>query len=381
MMTGPVSIPQKLRVQQPVSIQQNPSFPPEAGKSGLFRSVRFWVGLFVSLFWLTVMVSIWLRESGRMGAGLREMGISPEVLMVSFSQYEHSMWIEQNNRRLGGTYLQMKPRSNRPGESGEGYLLQNQTRMNMGMLGLNLTLNIQFEADMNLALEMETLKAHLELSGRELEFQAFVENNKFYYRVKSSQIFPKINGLKFDPGMPDSPAGRPNEQIVPEEETNGETDRCGSFALKKPILLKQSILPIISNVDDLEVGDSWITESADPLSGVFNNTIRIRVEARENIHLGDLDIKAWKISEKLGQIESLVWYDMKGHLLKRKIKGGFASGVDMIQTDYRSLKTEDNGFKYTTDLAMIDREYIRSHQDPELENRPLASLLPGIPGL
>ena len=321
-----------------------------------------------------------MRESGRTGTALKEIGISPEVLMVSFSHYEHSMWIEQNGRRLGGTHLRMIPSSSRPGETEEGFILYNQTRVNLQMIWAEMPINIRFEAKMNPALELDALQAQLEISGRKIDFQAFIEDHVFYYRIKSEGALPDFRGLKTEADDPNRVQAKPDPVTIGEGTVFAQGDRCGSFTLDKPILMKQSILPVLSNIEELQVGDNWITESADPLVGALNYPVQIRVEAWDTVRIEDQDVDALRISEKMGQIESLAWYDIKGQLLRREIKGGLVSGVHMTCTDLRSLILEDEGFRSIYMTPSIDREYIQTHQDPQLENRPLDRMLPGITG-
>ncbi len=326
------------------------------------------------------MWTVWMRESGRTGTALKDIGISPEVLMVSFSHYEHSKWIEQNGHRLGGTHLRMVPSGSRPGEPEEGFILYNQTRVNLRMIWAEMPINIRFEAKMNPALELDALQAELKISGHKIDFQAFIEDHVFYYRVNSEGPLPDFHGLKKQVDSPDRAKGNPAPVTIGEGTVFAQGERCGSFTLDKPILMKQSILPVLSNIEELQVGDNWITESADPLVGALNYPVQIRVESWDTVRIDDQDVDALRISEKMGPIESLAWYDAKGQLLRREIKGGLVSGIEMTCTDLRSLIVEDEGFRSIYMDDSIDREYIQSHQDPQLENRPLDRMLPSIAG-
>ena len=44
--------------------------------AGWLTRPRFWVSLFILCLWVTLMGRIWMRESGRMGQNLRQIGVS-----------------------------------------------------------------------------------------------------------------------------------------------------------------------------------------------------------------------------------------------------------------------------------------------------------------
>ena len=87
---------------------------PHAPLATRLASGRFWIYLAIPSLWIAVMTQLWMRESGRFGRSLLRMGVSPEVLLVSWTDYEHWLWIEQNGRRIGLTTTSIMPLTVRP---------------------------------------------------------------------------------------------------------------------------------------------------------------------------------------------------------------------------------------------------------------------------
>ena len=166
---------------------------PPTRKKKLLRflfSGRCWVYLAVTASWLAVMTQLWLREHGTFGKSLSQIGISPEVLLVSWaSDYEHWLWIEQNDRRIGLTTMNISPVTAGISESttvGEtpGYFMNTRTRVNVRAVGIELPVEVATRVRLNTAFEMLTLQAAIHAAGKVIRVSAFTEKNFLFYSIK-----------------------------------------------------------------------------------------------------------------------------------------------------------------------------------------------------
>jgi len=345
----------------PLPDASSQSLPPRR-RWAILAGRRLWIGLLVSALWLAVMTALWLRESGRMGAGLRRMGVAPEVLLVSWLDYDQWLWIEQNGRRIGLNYMSIRlrePDAN-PGAM-PGYTTRAHTRLNLKLLGFELPIDLFLHAEVNPAFELKTLDAAIQAAGQHGLLQAFVEGARLYYRVKMGSA-PEGPGAA-SPSLP---------QLLPPR------DVCGWAPLAAPVLLDDSVIPILSRAETLKPGAHWTTWAADPFQGLRPTPVQIRVEAKETLAVGTETIETWRLSERQGDLRSNVWYDPRGRVVRRDLP---ESGLSLIQANPSQALAADRTFDRLYKYPDLDRTWIKRHLDPKLSGVGLGQLLPGLPAL
>ena len=281
-------------------------------------SRRFWIYLAVISLWGGVMAQIWHREVGRQGTSLNKMGISPEVMLVSWTDYEQWMWIEQNDRRIGLTTMSINPLSDpnpapRPRRSTPGYQMMSRTRVVFRLLGFELPAEIASQVNMNTAFEMDTLQAGLRVAGQALQIQAFVQDRQLYYQLK-------IEARASSASASANPALSPWQGIL------GQLPQgaiCGRSPLSEPIFLTDAVIPVLTRSETLKPGESWVTQAANPLAGLTQAEVRVTVDGREDLEMEDETIPTWRLVEQIGSaLHSKVWYDLHGRMMKRELGNG-----------------------------------------------------------
>jgi len=342
----------------------------------------------VTVAWVTVMSLLWWREGRRSGVSLRQMGLSPEVLLVEFGSYSHWMLIDQAGKRIGLHLLSIMPRdasetsAKRSGSQSEadsnhrekpltipGYELDTRTRLEVQMLGLKLPVDLAAEVAMNHAFEMETMQARITLGGQLAFFDAFVEGQRLYYRIRTP-----AGGLDADRATtpfasqsPQGPVAGSEGSLLPPGR-----DWCGRSRLKGPVVLSEVILPILTRPKMLKEGLQWTTQVSNPLLGRLNTQIEVRVDGRATIELGSESVDAWKLTERLGTMTSHSWYDDQGRLVRRELPGRMV----WSRTTTSEVGGEYPKFRSFEAYDPIDRDYIKSHLDPDLIDAKIEELLP-----
>lgn len=364
----------------PESQSLSPEQPTRPSRPSFLARPRFWVGLLVTALWLAVMGAMWLRESGRMGLSLRQMGVSPEVLLVSWVDYEQWMWIEQNGRRMGLTYTEIRPivtRRPAPGEAKKelpGYLMRSHTLLNLRVLGLSVPVDVATRVEMNSAFEMETMQAVVHAAGQQIQMQAFCENKQLYYRLKlgpqpagGGKTQPAVNF----PLLPAFPAPGGAASILTPR------DLCGNSPLAEPIFLSDAVIPILTRSETLKAGERWTTKASDPIQGLFHANVQVTVEDKESIEFAGEKIDTWRLTEQLGQMKSTVWYDLRGRIVRRDLDGD----LRLVQAAPAKGREAYPAFDRPAPFLALDRPWIKGHLDPALRGKPLGSLIPAMPSL
>jgi hypothetical protein len=338
---------------------------------------RFWIGLVVTLAWLASMGALLRREAGMGGRGLRELGVSPEVLLVSWNDYEHWLTISQNGRRLGLTQLQIVSRNTSPegysgGRTMPGYHLQSRTRLSFNMLGLQLPIDMQLRVEMNQAFELQTAQAQLLFAAQRMELQGFVQDNRsLYYRLRIGPQQGDWNSSATLATAAPTTATGAAALLVPR-------DVCGRMPLQGPVLLTDVIGPILFRMEKLRPGLEWTTQAANNLlEGKLDTTVQVRVERKELLNVASRPVEAWRLTERMGSLSSTVWYDLTGNLLRRDMP----NGLRLERIAVGQALEQDPGMRRPGSMMPLDRDYIRHHLSPELTDQPLAELLPEMPKL
>lgn len=332
------------------------------GERGRFFSRRLLFSVLVFAAWIVAMRAVWLHETARGGQGLKQLGVSPEVLLVTWSSYDHLLWIIQNNTRIGATQMTILRREDpsAPKDRLPGYELTSRTRMKPRMMGLPLQVDISLLVGMNSSFEMDWLQGSVLVAGQPMHLDAFVEGNQLYYRARIG-----------DSSTTSSAMSRGIASMVQKR------DICGRSPLSGPILMQDTLLPLIIHEGKLRAGQSWTTESSDPIAGLLHQNVRINVVGQKTIKFGDKDVAVWHLTERIGETQTDAYYDMNGHPVRRDAPGG----LTMLMAERDAVKKFDPDFGRAPERAPIDREYIRKHINPDFDNKPLDKLLPQMPAM
>jgi hypothetical protein len=355
---------------------QSPPLTPPSRPRRLLRflcSWRPWIYLGVTGVWLGLMVQLWSREHGKGGKSLSQMGISPEVLQVSWTDYLQWLWIEQGGRRIGVTMtsIAMAPQEAGAVREAPSYNMESRTLVTLRVMGLSLPLDLATQVRMNAAFELETLQASLRTGGQELLIQAFAEHNNLYYRVRldadrsTSESRTGLAGLNINPLL-----GVISQ--LPQREI------CGRTPLGESIFLTDAVLPVLTRSQTLKAGQAWATNAANPLTGMFHAQIRIAVEAREALEVNGERINAWRIAEQVGDVRTVSWYDANGKLVRSDLGSGMRLEQTMRSAAIRVYPNFDRDYAFR---YQINREWIKTHLDPKLDGTPLGQLVPALPGM
>jgi hypothetical protein len=291
------------------------------------------------------------------------LGVDPMLLAVAWRGYDQWMWIEQNGQRRGASHLKIAStvETSLDAESHQElpeYQLSSRTRIKLKMLGMELPFDLKALVQMNSRFELKEMQARLQSPLGVMRLDAFTEARSLFYHVVLQEAQPD-GGQSFP-----SPVSQPGREV------------CGRTPLSGPIMLNDVIVPILTRVETLEVGERWTAEVADPLKGVFDTEMEVVVEARETIEVDGEPIETWRLSERIGSLRSTTWYDDMGRVARRDL----GNGMRMTRTDMVSAVQADPGFRTHVTFETIDREKIRQRVDPELDGTPLTQLLPsGLP--
>lgn len=346
---------------------------PRRARLRALVSWRLVIQLAVTAVWLAVMAQLWVREHGKGGKSLVRMGVSPEVLQVSWTDYLQWMWIQQNGRTIGlnmtSIYMPLAD-PNVHGSNPHGYRMETRTQVAFRVMGFTVPVEMATEVGMNSVFEMETLQAAVRAMGQELLIHAFVENRNLYYRVKldsspTSAFQGGLAGLNFNP-MVGVLAQLPRREL------------CGRAPLPQPIFLTDAVLPVLTRSGTLKVGQRWITDASNPLTGMFHAPVRIAVEAREPVTLGEDRVDAWRLVEQVGEARATAWYDANGRL----VQSDLGNGMRLVQTSRsEAVKVYPDFEQNYYFREKLNREWIKTHLDSKLDGAPLSQLVPALPGM
>ncbi len=319
--------------------------------------VRLLVGVAVVGAWLAAMWAIRQQESGWGGRGLEQAGISPEVLLVSWTGYEHWLWIDQERRRIGATRMTIFRHEDptRPAERLPGYELASRTRVRPRMLGMPIQVELALDVIMNASFELESMRGLVGIAGQTLRLHAFVEGRDLYYRIMSEGGAAGEGVLGAGLGLP--------------------ADVCGRAPLEGPIVLQDVVTPLLMHEERLREGKSWTVRASNPLGGVLDQAVQVSVVGREKIELDGEEHEVWKLSERMGGVQSVVYVDMEGRLMRRELPHGMV----MSRAQQMAVREHDGGFNTEPALGEMDRERMRAGVSAELDGQPLRNLLGGVP--
>ena len=323
-------------------------------------SARAALGMLAAALWAASMLAIWRHETGLGGRELAQAGISPQILLVTWTGYEHWLWILQDERRIGATRLTVMRDETEVGAGRlPGYEMTSRTRMSPRLLGMEFPIEINLAVSMNAGFEMRSLKALVQVAGRPARLHAFVEGRDLYYRIM---------GDRPGDGDGDGDGAAALGGLIPR-------DAIGRVTLEGPILLQEIVTPLLVHDERrLRAGDSWTLRASNPLGGMLDRTIHVTVAGQEELTVSGRPIKAWRVTERIGPMRSEAWYGPGGRLLRRRMDNGLV----LLEAQPEEVKQYDLRFGVEAPLLAIDRDHLRANVDPGLDGQPLQNLLPGL---
>lgn len=274
------------------------------------------------------MSRLYVRERGERVA-VRKLGISPDLLTVTWFDYSQYMWVERNGERVGAYVRKVeyiKPERR--------YEMVSRMKIDFAVAGRSVPVWLDTYADMNDRFELTTLQAEIAVAGQKLEAEAFVEGDTLYYRFAGPPIL--IEG--------------------------GE--QGAAMKLDEPVIMVDAIRPVVTRSDKLYVGKSWTTLASDPLSGRFEVPVRVEVEGIDPVEYEGETREAFRVSETVGgtaatageNVTTLTWYDSEGYPLRMENK---QTGLVMLQTKPENLATGYPELLVDEQFDEIDREKVK----------------------
>jgi len=313
-----------------------------------FIPSRHLISFAIVAFFATMMLLLWRRESGQRVA-IRKLGISPDLLTVTWANYEQYMWIERGDENTGveriGAYILRVVRN----EDMKTYTMTGRTRMNLKVLGSIVPIDLDILVYMNELFELNTFQGRLEAAGQEITAEAFTKGHQLFYDVHGPEMLVAGGGV------------------------------TSKLVLPEPVLMADVIRPVVAQTDHLKVGSKWSTTASDPLFGKFNVPVSVEVVSSKEMEFEGKQIKVFEVKESASyatdeKIVTTSWYDSDGRLIKSDLGNGLTLTHSM----------PDEIFKKFPDLELnltfppIDRKKAETEavERTDAENKALMPWLP-----
>jgi hypothetical protein len=229
---------------------------------------------------------LWRREAG-LNVAVRRLGLSPDLLTVTWVDYDHFMWIERGNERVGALWLSILRTPDY-----KSYELTNRVRLRMNALNEPVAVKMDIFVHMNQLFEMETFQGSLELLNQKVAVEACADADALYYRIEGPPML--VSGGSAAAGL----------------------------KLDQPVMLADAVQPVVTQNGKLRPGTRWTTLATDPILGRFNVPVEVRVGGIETMELKGRSVEAFRVTETTGEFQTLSWYSPDGKLLKSDIGNG-----------------------------------------------------------
>lgn len=284
-----------------------------------FVRLEFLVGAAITTFFLVMMFLLWKREAG-LNYTVRQLGISPDFLTATWIDYDQWMWIEQAGVPIGVYNLAV-----RMDEPTGKYELTTRSLIKLDVLGMRLPVRFDGEVQMTEKFEMDSFQGALKFGENSILAEAFVEGLDLYYQLSGPQMLI---------------AAGQAYSLVP---------------LEGPVMLDDSILPVITQSNQLRVGNKWSTRASDPITGRFDMLVNVEVEAQEILEIDGEEVMTFRVSENAENMRSTSWYDAEGNLLRTDLH----NGILMKRTERDQALEKYPDLKLPSYFPPIDRQRIR----------------------
>ncbi len=284
------------------------------------------------------MFLLWKRERAGYVA-VKTLGVSPDLLTVTWADYDHFMWIERAGERIGG-YALLVRRLDLTG----GYEMSSQVRMDLPILNRMFSIQMDLAVLMDDLFQMKTFNGVMNAAGEKITVEAFVDNQELFYRLKGPEFFVTGGGV------------------------------TSKMKLDQPIMLADAIRPVVLQNDKLRIGNKWETLASDPISGRFNMPVRVEVVAQENIEIEGERMDVFRVTESAGEMTSTSWYDAEGKVVKTDM----GNGLVLIRANRKEAEQKYSEFKSTLTFDLTTTSAIRAEaiERSYADNKNLMPWLP-----
>jgi hypothetical protein len=261
------------------------------------------------------MATMWRGEQLRPGAGLKELGITREMVLSTWFDFDQWVEIRQQEKDLGAVHTQIRQRED-AGEAGRGeggmgrapqFTLESRARVRFPVMRMTFPFELQMRVGMNSAFEMEHMAALIEGAGQTLRLEAFVENQSLYYAVWSGER-PNDTGEPGEAAAAPAPGGV--AAFLPQLMEPGKA-LVGRSPIAAPIVIDDVVLPLLFRAEEVKVGEALNPQVSNPIHGQLEQAMTITVEARETMTVLGREMEVWRLREQLGQWSATSWYDAR----------------------------------------------------------------------
>lgn len=313
-----------------------PRSPRPFSRGCALLAPRAWISAGIVGFFLTMMVLLYRRETEGV-RGVRKLGISPDLLTVTWADYEQYMYIERDGQRIGSYMLRVArvPEPKNPNKV--SYDLTSRTRMQLKVAGQDVSASTDVVVHMNDLFELDTFQGLLKTLGEEVHGEAFAEGLSLYYRFR----------------LP---------PVLLDEKDRARGAVVSKVALKEPVMLADAIRPVVTRGDKLKIGSKWTTVGTNPFAGQFDAIVRVEVQALERIELDGRQVPAFRVAETTrapetgDEVKTTSWYDPAGKVLKTDL----GNRITMTRVPSDAVVKFIDGFGLPPNIEEINKDEIRA---------------------
>lgn len=324
---------------------------PRSGRRGSVVATLGQAALSVAIlgFFLWSMGRLREREMGERVA-VRSLGISPDLLTVTWQDYTQYAWVERGGTRIGA-YMRRVERVKKTNT----YDMTHRAIIRTSVFGQTVPIRLESYVVMNPRFEMRSFQADLVVAGQRIEAEAYAD-------PVAQELLYRFTG----PPM-----------LI------GGGEAAARMALDRPVMLSDAIRPVVTRSDKLRVGETWTTLASDPLTGRFGIPVRVEVAAFEEIEVKGAMQPAFRIVEAVGggeetageAVVTTTWYTPEGEPLRTESK---ASGLVLVQGEAEEFNAEYPELLLDESFPELDVEALRARAGDAVATSP-GELLPWLP--
>jgi len=298
----------------------NPYHHHSSRRAFFLLQPQFWISAAIIAFFATMMFLLWRREVA-LDYTVQELGITPDFLTATWVDYEQYMWLERGDERIG-VYVMTVRRD----EDAGTFKLIGRSRLGLDLLGVKIPIAVDTEVMMTERFEMDVFHGRLLAGGENISAEAFVEDLDLFYEIKGNNAFVTNGGF------------------------------TSTLKLGDPVMLADAIRPVVTQSERLRVGETWTTRASDPITGNLNVVVTVTVEAIEPFDTPRETIRAFRVTERAGEMVTTSWYDSAGEILKTDL----GNGLVMTRAIRELVYDQHPDLKLPPIFDDIDRERIRN---------------------
>ena len=275
---------------------------------------------FITIFWLAMMTSLVVNNILPERRIARSSLVDPEILALQWSDLYDWSFVTHDGRQVGGMVTQVE-RIRPPADQENvnlGYLACQNAEANLSILGMRRNVRFKLTLRLNSEFHVADFIAMIASQGVVIECAGFVRGNELYYRIT-----PK-----------------------------GATPVYRSLTLRGPISLIEAVRPMVAKHFDLAVGQEFTTDVVDPIFGIENRKITLKVVEKTKIEHEGEEVEVFRIEQKFESLVKSSWVTKRGVTIRRELLQGYMlekSNKPMVREAWPDLVK-------TLPLPALDRE-------------------------